>query len=494
MASELIINVTFNETRIAFLENGVLVEFFIEKKNDNSMVGNIYKGKVARIVPGMDAAFVDIGLAKSAFLYVGDIILDRMMYEEYDDSDYHVTLNERIEGVLEEGQELTVQVSREPIGQKGTRVTSKVTLPGRLLVLMPGTEHIGVSRRIEQEEERKKLATMLKDEICPKGYGLIARTASEGKSKEELGADLNFLKRIWESIQEKAKTVRAPSILHQDLGIIFRVIRDLHSHNLKKIIVDDVFVYERVGEFLKDYLPEQGCEVVYFNEKDPIFEVFGIEIEIAKLLHKKIWLKSGGYIVLDYTEALTVIDVNTGRYLGKKDLEDTILRTNLEAVKEIAYQIRLRNIGGIIIIDFIDMERKESRETVFQALIDALKKDRIKTFAYPISELGLVQITRKRTRHNIVNLLTEICPTCEGSGYIKSRYTVCYEVLRELRSHCSKEGGKRINVYLSPEVASLLYEEEKNSIEFIENTYNTKVNIIANPEFSVDSFQVEGLR
>jgi len=494
MASELIINVTFNETRIAFLENGVLVEFFIEKKNDNSMVGNIYKGKVVRIVPGMDAAFVDIGLEKSAFLYVGDIILDRMMYEEYDDSDYAVGLNERIEGVLEEGQELIVQVSREPIGQKGTRVTSKITLPGRLLVLMPGTEHIGVSRRIEQEDERKKLATMLKEEICPKGYGLIARTASESKTPDELRADLNFLKRIWESIQEKAKTVHAPSILHQDLGIIFRVIRDLHSHNLKKIIVDDVFVYERIGEFLKDYLPEEGCEVVHFTEKDPIFEVFGIEIEIAKLLQKKIWLKSGGYIVLDYTEALTVIDVNTGRYLGRKDLEDTILRTNLEAVKEIAYQIRLRNIGGIIIVDFIDMERKESRETVFQTLMDALKKDRIKTFAYPISELGLVQITRKRTRHNIVNLLTEVCPTCEGSGYIKSRYTVCYEVLRELRTFCRKEGGKRINVYLSPEVASLLYEEEKSSIEFIENTYDTKVNIIANPEFSIDTFQVEGVR
>jgi ribonuclease G len=494
MASELIINVTFNETRIAFLENGVLVEFFIEKKNDNSMVGNIYKGKVVRIVPGMDAAFVDIGLEKSAFLYVGDIILDRMMYEEYDDSEYPVGLNERIEGVLEEGQELIVQVSREPIGQKGTRVTSKITLPGRLLVLMPGTEHIGVSRRIEQEDERKKLATMLKEEICPKGYGLIARTASESKTPDELRADLNFLKRIWESIQEKAKTVDAPSILHQDLGIIFRVIRDLHSHNLKKIIVDDVFVYERIGEFLKDYLPEEGCEVVHFTEKDPIFEVFGIEIEIAKLLQKKIWLKSGGYIVLDYTEALTVIDVNTGRYLGRKDLEDTILRTNLEAVKEIAYQIRLRNIGGIIIVDFIDMERKESRETVFQTLMEALKKDRIKTFAYPISELGLVQITRKRTRHNIVNLLTEVCPTCEGSGYIKSRYTVCYEVLRELRTFCRKEGGKRINVYLSPEVASLLYEEEKSSIEFIENTYDTKVNIIANPEFSVDTFQVEGVR
>ena len=490
MASELIINVTFSETRIAFLENGALVEFFIEKKNDNSMVGSIYKGKVARIVPGMDAAFVDIGLEKSAFLYVGDIILDRMMYEEFEDAGFPIEAPERIEGVLEEGQELIVQVSREPIGQKGTRVTSKITLPGRLLVLMPSTEHVGVSRRIEQEDERKRLATVLK-EICPKGFGIIARTASEGKTKEEMEGDLDFLRRVWESVQDKARHVRAPSILHQDLGIIFRVIRDLHSHNLKRIVVDDGYIYERIQEFLKELLPEQGCEITYFDEKDPIFEVYGIEIEISKLLQKKIWLKSGGYIVLDYTEALTVIDVNTGRYLGKKDLEDTILRTNLEAVKEIAYQIRLRNIGGIIIIDFIDMERKESREMVFQSLMEALKKDRIKTFAYPISEIGLVQLTRKRTRHNIVTLLSEVCPTCDGSGYVKSRYTVCYEVLRELRSECRKEGGKIYNVYLSPEVVSLLYEEEKSSIETIENTYKTKINIIANPEFTIDKYQVE---
>ncbi len=492
MASELIINVTFNEKRIAFLENGVLVEFFIEKKNDNSMVGSIYKGKVVRIVPGMDAAFIDIGLEKSAFLYVGDIILDRLMYEEYEDSGLVVELGERIEGVLEDGQELIVQVSREPIGQKGTRVTSKITLPGRLLVLMPATDHIGVSRRIEQEDERKRLAALLK-EICPKGYGLIARTASEGKTGDEIESDLNFLKRIWESIQEKAKNVRAPSILHQDLGIIFRVIRDLHSHNLKKIIVDDPFVFKNVEIFIKEYLPEEKCEVEYFEEKDPIFEVFGIEMEIAKLLQKKIWLKSGGYIVLDYTEALTVIDVNTGRYLGKKDLEDTILRTNLEAVKEIAYQIRLRNIGGIIIVDFIDMEKRESRETVFQALVEVLKKDRIKTFVYPISEIGLVQITRKRTRHNVTNLLTEICPNCDGSGYIKSRYTVCYEVLRDLMSSCKKGEGRVFNVNVAPEVASLLYEEEKSSIELIENTYKTKVNLIANPGFSIDKFHVEGI-
>jgi ribonuclease G len=414
----------------------------------------------------MDAAFIDIGLEKSAFLYVGDIVLDRMMYEEFDDSDVRIDRNERIEGVLEDGQELIVQVSREPIGQKGTRVTSKITLPGRLLVLMPATDHVGVSRRIEQEEERKRLAALLK-QICPSGYGVIARTASEGKSSEELEADLSFLIRIWESIQEKSKSARAPSILHQELGIIFRVIRDLHSHNLKKIVVDDEFVYKKVADFVKEYLPEEGCEVTHFDEKDPIFEAYRIEIEIAKLLHKKIWLKSGGYIVLDYTEALTVIDVNTGRYLGKKDLEDTILRTNLEAVKEIAYQVRLRNIGGIIVIDFIDMERKESRELVFQTLIETLKKDRIKTFAYPISEIGVVQLTRKRTRHNIVSLMSETCPNCDGSGYIKSRYTVCYEVLRELKSGCRKDEGKIFNIHLSPEVARLLYEEEKSSLEHI---------------------------
>jgi ribonuclease G len=485
--------VTFNETRIAFLENGVLVEFFIEQKNGHSMVGSIYKGKAARIVPGMDAAFIDIGLEKSAFLYVGDIILDRMMYEEFDDSDFRIERNERIEGVLEDGQELIVQVSREPIGQKGTRVTSKITLPGRLLVLMPATDHVGVSRRIEQEEERKRLAALLK-QICPSGYGVIARTASEGKGAEELEADLNFLVRIWESIQEKSKSARAPSILHQELGIIFRVIRDLHSHNLKKIVVDDEFIYQKVADFLKEYLPEEGCEVTHFDEKDPIFEAYGIEIEIAKLLHKKIWLKSGGYIVLDYTEALTVIDVNTGRYLGKKDLEDTILRTNLEAVKEIAYQVRLRNIGGIIVIDFIDMERKESRDLVFQTLVETLKKDRIKTFAYPISEIGVVQLTRKRTRHNIVNLMSETCPNCDGSGYIKSRYTVCYEVLRELKSACRKDEGKVFNIHLSPDVAGLLYEEEKSSLEHIETIYKTKVNLIANPDYSIDKFSIEGVK
>lgn len=492
MASELVINVTFNETRTAFLENGCLVEFFIERKNDRSIVGNIYKGRVVRIVPGMDAAFVDIGLEKSAFLYVADIIVDSMMYEEFEEVATPVEGNERIEGVLEEGQELIVQVSREPIGQKGTRVTSKITLPGRLLVLMPGSQHIGVSRRIEDEEERKRLAALLK-KVCPKGFGLIGRTACEGKLEEELLSDLSFLRRMWESIQEKTKKARAPSILHQDLGLIFRAIRDLHSHSLKRIIVDDVFVFKKIQEFIKDYLPEQHCELIHFNEKEDIFDFYRLELEIAKLSHKKVWLKSGGYIVFDYTEALTVIDVNTGKYLGRRGLEDTILKTNLEAVKEIAYQIRLRNIGGIIIVDFIDMERRESRELVFQELLDAMKKDRIKTFVYPISELGLVQLTRKRTRENIVMTLMESCPHCEGTGYVKSRYTVCYEVLRELRASCLRGEGKTFNVYLAPEVARLLFEEEKGSVEYLETTFETKINISANASLSIDNFQVEGV-
>ena len=310
---------------------------------------------------------------------------------------------------------------------------------------------------------------------------------------EELAADLGFLQRMWENVQEKAKRVRAPQNLYQDFGMIFRAIRDLHSHSLKKIIVDDVFVFKKIEEFLKDYLPEEECDVVYFEEREDIFDYYRIEIEIAKFAHKKIWLKSGGYIVFDYTEALTVIDVNTGKYLGRKGLEDTILKTNLEAVKEIAYQVRLRNIGGIIIIDFIDMERRESRESVVQLLVDALKKDRIKTFVYPISELGLVQLTRKRTRENIVTMLSESCPTCDGSGYVKSRYTVCYEVLRALRAACRKEEGRQFNIHLAPEVAQLLYEEEKTSLEYLENTFGTKFNLIADPELGIESFQVEGV-
>jgi len=469
MASELIINSTFSEIRIAFLENGVLTEFFVEWKNERSIVGNVYKGRVVRILPGMDAAFVDIGLEKSAFLYVGDIVADMMMLEEFEETGAALEVSERIEGVLEEGQEIIVQVSREPIGQKGTRATSRITLPGRLLVLMSASEHIGVSRRIEDDDERKRLTSILKA-MAPKGFGLIARTACEGKREDELKADLDFLMRMWAGIQEKAKQARAPALLHRDLRLIFRVVRDLHAHGLKRIIVDDPVLYKRIEEFVKEYLPEDRTEIELFDENEDIFDFYRIEVDISKLTQKKIW-----------------------RYLGRRGLEDTILKTNLEAVKEIAYQIRLRNMGGIIVVDFIDMERRDSRETVFKALLDALKKDRIKTFAYPISELGLVQLTRKRTRENVVTMLTEPCAVCEGSGYVKSRHTVCYEVLRRLRVLCRRGEGKRFDIFLAPEAARLLVEEEKGSIEHLESTFGVKINIVARTMPAADSFEIKAV-
>jgi len=490
MFSELIINVTFSETRIALLENGIPVEFFMERKNERGITGNIYKGKVVRILPGMDAAFVDIGLSKASFLCVKDVVIDPGMYDDFGELTYFADQKERIEGVLEEGQELIVQVSRGPIGSKGTRVTSKITLPGRLLVLMPATNHLGVSRRILNENERKRLYQILKD-ICPRNFGLIARTASEGKDKEDLEEDLNFLMRIWQNIVEKADRVHAPKILHEDMGLIYRVIRDLYAHNLSRVVVDDPQLFASIKDFMNAYLPDLRCDVVLYDGIEPIFEAFGVELEIEKITQKKVYLKSGGYIVFDYTEALTVIDVNTGKYLGKKDLEDTILRTNLEAAKEIAYQIRLRNIGGIIVVDFIDMERKESRDLVFNTLCEAVKRDRIKTIVYPISEIGVVQMTRKRTGNNILSLLLEPCPNCDGSGYTTSRYSVLYRVLRELKYSCTKEPVKALNVLMSPDIANLIYEEEKDAIEFLETKYGKKINIVSKPDFSVDHFLIE---
>lgn len=490
MNSELLVNVTFSETRIALLENGTLVEFFIERKNEKGIVGNIYKGKVIRILPGMDAAFVDIGLDRASFLYVKDVVLDPGMYVEYEDANYSLDQRERIEGVLEEGQELIVQVSRGPVGTKGVRVSSKITLPGRLLVLLPKAWHLGVSRRISNEAERRRLHQILK-EIRPQGYGLIARTASEGKEKEDLLRDLEFLMSIWKSIVDKAERVNAPKILYQDTGLVFRVIRDLYAHNLKRIVIDDQKMYLSVKDFMREYLPDLECDVVLYDGEEPIFDAYGIEMEIEKISQRKIWLKSGGYIVFDYTEALTVIDVNTGRYLGKRNLEDTILRTNIEAAKEIAYQIRLRNIGGIIIIDFIDMEKQESKELVYNTLCEALKKDRIRSVVYPISEIGVVQLTRKRTGTDVVRMLLEPCNLCEGTGFQVSRYSTLYKLLRELKYSCMKEKVSLYEVYVSPEIASLLYEEEKEAIDSLENEFRKKINVISKEEFDTHEFRIE---
>jgi len=500
MSNQLIINVTPHETRVALLEDGMLAESYIERTKGRSIVGNIYKGKVVRVLPGMQAAFVDIGLEKAAFLYVSDIYRDieeySLMLEEdsEEEGDYEFAPSfpsqpSQIEDLLCEGQEILVQVSKEPIGSKGTRVTSHFTLPSRYLVLMPTVDHVGISRRIKDYTERRRLMEIVQG-LKSQGLGFIVRTASEGGDEELLKGDMDFLQKLWDNIQSKKENCSAPSLIHSDLNIVLRVIRDLLSPEVNKVVVDDRQEYRNIMNFTKTYMPKLKCDIEMYEGREPIFDAYGIEMEIDKSLGRKVWLKSGGYIVIEMTEALTAIDVNTGRFVGKRNLEDTILKTNLEAAKEIAYQLRLRNIGGIIIIDFIDMERDGDREKVYLALEEALKKDRTKTNILEISELGLVEMTRKRTRESIPRTLCEPCAYCDGAGYVKSKTTVCYDIFREIERIASGLGGATIMVDVNPEVADLLYDEERAGIEHLERKLGKKIVIKVKDGLHQDQFEI----
>lgn len=500
MPNQLIINVTPYETRVALLEDGMLAESYIERSKGRSIVGNIYKGKVVRVLPGMQAAFVDIGLEKAAFLYVSDIYRDieeySLMLEEdsEEEGDYEFAPSfpsqpSQIEDLLCEGQEILVQVSKEPIGSKGTRVTSHFTLPSRYLVLMPTVDHVGISRRIKDHAERRRLMEIVQG-LKSQGLGYIVRTASEGGDEELLKGDMDFLQKLWDNIQAKKENCLAPSLIHSDLSIVLRVIRDLLSPEVNKVVVDDGQEYRNIMNFTKTYMPKLKCDIEIYEGREPIFDAYGIEMEIDKSLGRKVWLKSGGYIVIEMTEALTAIDVNTGRFVGKRNLEDTILKTNLEAAKEIAYQLRLRNIGGIIIIDFIDMERDGDREKVYLALEEALKKDRTKTNILEISELGLVEMTRKRTRESIPRILCEPCAYCDGVGYVKSKTTVCYDIFREIERTASSLGGATIMVDVNPEVADLLYDEERAGIEHLERKLGKKIVIKVREGLHQDQFEI----
>ncbi|MBW1973797.1 MAG: Rne/Rng family ribonuclease [Deltaproteobacteria bacterium] len=500
--NELLINATLFETRVALLENGQVVEIYIERAKDRGIIGNIYKGKVVKVLPGMQAAFVDIGLDKAAFLYVSDvypyleeykILLDSAEDEEIDfeirELNYKSDSNTMIEDLLTEGQEILVQVSKEPIGSKGTRITSHISLPGRYLVFLPTVNHVGVSRRIEDEKERKRLKGLV-EEIKPSGSGFIVRTASEGRGKEEIEADMEFLIKLWNNIQQKKEMVKAPYLIYADLNLSLRCIRDLLSSDINRIIVDSKEEYEKIKQFISEYMPNISSEVVYYQNSEPIFDNYGLEAEINKALGKKVWLKSGGYIIIEPTEALVAIDVNTGRYVGKRNLEDTILQTNLEAAKEIAYQLRLRNIGGIIIIDFIDMQKETNREKVFRALEEALKNDKAKCNILKISELGLIEMTRKRNRESLGRSLSEPCPYCDGSGFLKSKWTICYDLFRELERNSYAIHGNSILIEVNPDVASLLYDEERTTIEYLEKKLKKRIIIKAIPSFHQEEFDI----
>ena len=500
MSSEILINAALQEIRVALLENGQVVEFYVERKRDTSLVGNIYKGRVMKILPGMQSAFIDIGLERAAFLYVADIRTDldyAPFLEEGDKDDSLELVSQKgkvdlpIEELIQPGQEILVHVSKDPIGSKGARVTSYITMPGRYLVLMPNVEHIGISRRIADEEERTRLKSIA-EAIKPKNYGLIIRTASEGCSEEELKNDLEFLIKIWENIQIKKDKAAAPALLYSDLDLVFRSVRDLLTQNVERLVIDSPEEYERIKEFVKMYFPKLLDKIVLYEGQDQIFDAFGIELDIARAIGRKVWLKSGCYIVIDQTEAMTVIDVNTGKFVGKEDLEDTILKTNLEAVKEIAYQIRLRNLGGIIIVDFIDMELPENRDKVFNAFTEAMKKDRAKNTILHISELGLIQMTRKRVRESIGRILCEQCSYCEGKGFVKSPLTLCYEIFRKI-TKLAMHGAQKIVVTANPSVAELLFDEERLSLEEIENRYGVKVIVKESTNLHQENYEINPL-
>ncbi len=514
MHRKLVINVSNHETRVAFLEEGTIAELFIERKDDSDIAGNIYKGKVQRVLPGMQAAFIGIGLNQAAFIYVDDVIGDSYQdfqnvfpetaaeteteekdaerNDTYEDDGMRSTDPIReihIEEILTEGQDIMVQVAKSPIGTKGSRVTSYISLPGRFLVLMPASDHVGISRRIEDEEERLRLKNLITG-LREDRLGYIVRTAAEGVREEKLLKEMEFLKSIWKNIQKKYRSQASPSLLHQELTVSLRAVRDLLTHEADQLIVDSRETYHSVLEFLDTFMPRLKDSVELYEGREPIFEAFNLEGDISRALKKKVWLKSGGYIVIEHTEALVAIDVNTGRYVGKHNLEETILKTNLEAVKEIAYQIRLRDIGGIIIIDFIDMEKKSNQEKVYNALKEAVKKDRNKTHILPMSDMGLIQMTRKRIRKPLNRFLCEPCFYCEGEGYLMSRQSICYNIYREALRETQDMAGGKLTIRMNPEIAELLHGEENHIILSLERILGKQVVIYPNADFHIEEFDI----
>lgn len=500
MKQEIFINSTQQESRIAIMEDGVLAEFLLERKQERGIAGNIYKGKVSRVLPGMQAAFVDIGMEKAAFLHASDFYAAPedvpLIAESGDEIEFEEAPKPApsrrlpLEKRIAPGAEILVQVAKDPLGTKGARITSHISLPGRYMVFMPGTRHVGISRRIEDEQERKRLKEIAQSLVTKDG-GFILRTACEGRSKREIHRDLRFLTKLWKRIQHKAETAPAPSMIHQDLDLIARTIRDFITTDTEQVTIDSAKDHRRLVDFVRQFMPRVKSKIVLYSDQQPLFEHAGIEEKIEKALERKVWLRSGGYIIIERTEALTAIDVNTGRFVGKRNQEDTILKTNLEAAQEIVRQLRLRNVGGLIIIDFIDMEKEANRKKVYEALKEALKKDKARTNILKISELGLVEMTRQRTRESLENQLSSPCPYCEGRGRIKSAVTIAYDVLRAIKKqHMNLENGKNILVRLHPEIANFLYDEKDNSLENLEREINHRIIIKVSEDLRHDQYEI----
>ncbi len=556
MNKEMIISSTGHETRVAILEDDLVAEIFVEREHQRGVVGNIYKGRVSKVLPGMQSAFVDIGLERDAFLYVTDVISpaeaverfeteddveDRAVEAVPDDADAaqaaHADAEEaeegeppraqaaarpapakreskpardrggdrdrdrpqaKIEELLKEGQEILVQIVKEPLGTKGARITSHLSLPGRFLVFMPTVDHVGVSRKIDSRDERGRLRGLVKTfrQEHDFGGGVIIRTAASGRPEADINADLSYFHDVWKEIRVKMESSRAPAVIFREQSLVAKLLRDLLTEQYTTIRIDNEQEYRRVIALIERFMPAMLPRIKHYTREFPIFEEYGVQGEIDKALRSKVWLKSGGYLVINQTEALVAIDVNTGRYVGKKSsgrLEDTIVKTNLEAVKEIVRQIRLRDLGGIIVLDLIDMEEKKNRQKVFQAVEQELRKDRAPSKAIQVSDFGLVIVTRKRVKQSLERQLTEPCPYCAGSGTIKATSMICYEILTEVRKMTPDLDGQGLVLRVNPDIARALREEERVLFRELQDTVGRSVTLKADGQLHHEQFDLMAL-
>ena len=505
MTTEILINSRSYEARIALVEQGYLTEFHLQRPTEKGLMGNLYLGRVVRVLPGMQAAFVDIGLERTGFLYVDDAIVDHDYASDREETNVEAedeshggvatatrvprTRSYHIEDILTEGQQVLVQVSKEPIGTKGARLTCQVTLPGRNLVFIPHTDHIGISRKIEDEALRESLKSTI-EELRPNNSGFIIRTVAEHAPREDIEADMEFLMILWDEIKDRAANAKTPSLVYEDLDITLRSVRDLFTSDVDYLIIDDERAYDSLTSFVNTFAPQLKNKISLYRGELPLFEAYGVDVEISKAIEKKVWLRSGGYVIIENTEALTVIDVNTGRFVGKDDLNETIFKTNMEAAKEIAYQLRLRNIGGIIIIDFIDMEDELHREELFTSFKEAVKKDKSRINILKLSEFGLVQMTRKRNSENLNQMMCEPCHYCSGEGVLKSRRTVCYEIFRKISRNSARATGATVTLRVHPRIADMLLKEEEPTTRRLEKDTQKRLIIAPAKDLHLEKYEI----
>jgi len=506
MSAELLVNVTPFETRIARIESGLAEELYLERESDRGLKGNIYKGRVQRVLPGIQAAFVDIGMEKSGFLYAGDIAVPesydvKLVAEEVENSSEEVvdgSISEAeprrrtippISTLLKEGQEILVQVSKDPIASKGPRLTSLLSLAGRYLVYLPGVDHVGIARRLEESEERERLLAIGR-EIKPARGGLIIRTVADGHDRADLKQDLDFLHRLWQDLEKRSTHAAPGSMIYTDLNLYLRVMRDYVDDEVEKIHIDSREAYQSMKKFARRFMPEVAKRLYYYPGERPIFDVYGVEEEIDRALKREVSLRSGGYIVIDQTEALVAIDVNSGSFVGSRNMEDTGVKANLEAVNEIVHQLRLRNLGGIIVVDFIDMQEEENKARLMEVLHESLKRDKSKTNVTQLSSLGLVEMTRKRTRDSLGRALQKQCKRCHGSGHIKSLTTICYRLFREIVAEARAYPCEKLMVIAHPTLIDLMLGEESEAVAALETFLGKEISFKSDADLTPEHYEI----